>query len=159
MNTSWRDTAAAYAFWAVVLVVVGAIVVGLSFAGAILFPVHAPRQRPSIPAGQVYARYARAVAEHPERARKGMTYGILVQGHSGGYVCLSVYCHTWSGIVVVPGGRIEHLTSDEGDDGMAQLVSPGDLFEFPSAGPVDAPSDDGGTLAVRVLIAGAVSVP
>ncbi len=156
-GTSWRDTAAAYAFWAVVLAAVAAIVVGLSFAGHVLFPVHAAKARPSIPAGQSYTRYARAVAGHPQAARKGMAYGILVREHSDGYVCAG-WCHTWHGTVVIPGGRIEYLSSDEGDNGMAQLVSPGDLFWFPAAGPVDAPGEGSGP-AVRVITAGAVSAP
>jgi hypothetical protein len=128
-------------------------------AGCSLNPPGPPRPPPraAVPAGQVYARFSSVLAAHPQRARAGMAYGILVRSSSHGYVCLSGYCHTWQGTVVVPGGWIERLSSDGGDDGMAQLVSPGDLFWFPAGGPVDAPADDGGTLPVEVIIAGAVS--
>jgi hypothetical protein len=115
-----------------------------------------PPARASIPAGQVYAPFSRYLAAHPQPHRRGMAYGILVQSRNGGYVCLNGYCRTWSATVVVTGGRIEHLSSDEGDDGMAALVQPGDLFAFPAGGTVDAPADDGGTLPVQVIIAGAV---
>jgi hypothetical protein len=140
-------------------IVVAASAVAAALAGCNLNPSASPLPRPrtEISAGQAYARYTGYLAAHPQHARRGMTYGILVASPSTGYVCLDGYCHTWHGTVVVPGGRIEHLSSDQGDNGMAQFISPGDEFWFPAGGPVDAPSDDDGTPPVRLITAGAVA--
>lgn len=125
-------------------------------AGCALNPPPTPTPpRASTPAGQVYAPFTRFLETHPQRHRAGMTYGILVSVTKLSAFCALNGC-TWSGTVVVPGARIEEVSSHGGDDGMASLVSPGDLFCFPAGGPVDAPSDDGGTLPVKVIIAGAV---
>ena len=85
-----------------------------------------------------------------------MRAGILVTDQSHGYVCLG-YCHTWSGVAVMPGGWTEALRSDQGSDGMADLVAPGDYFWFPASGPVDAPGDDMGARPARVIVRGAVT--
>ena len=119
-------------------------------------PGATPPARPSHPAGQAYAAAARYLAAHPQRTRKGMTYGILVRSSSPGWASQQLNGGAWQGLAVVPGGRIEHLSSDPGDNGMASLASPGDLIAFPAGGPVDAPSDDGDGTPARVILAGAV---
>jgi hypothetical protein len=89
-----------------------------------------------------------------------MAAGILVQSSDHGYACLSGWCHTWQGLAVIPGGRTESLSSDQGDDGMASLVSAGDLIEFPAANvPVDAPGDDGENAPAVLLSRAVVSIP
>ena len=119
-------------------------------------PAATPPARPSLPAGQAYAADARYLAAHPQRTRKGMTYGILVRESSPNALSQQLSGGAWRGVVVIPGGRIEHLSSDEGDNGMATLASPGDLIAFPVGGPVDAPGDDGDGTPARVILAGAV---
>jgi hypothetical protein len=88
-----------------------------------------------------------------------MELGILVQAHSQGYVCLG-YCHTWSGTAVIKDGRVVHLSSDQGDNGMASLAAPGDLIQFPAGNlPVDTPGDDGNDAPASVVVAQAVYIP
>lgn len=135
-----------------------AIVVCLAFGGMKeLFPTTpaVPPARASYPAGQEYAATTRWLAKHPQHPRKGMTYGILVRSASPGWASQQLNGGAWHGTVLIPGGRIERLASDDGDNGMAGLASVGDLIVFPAGGPVDAPSDGGGGTPARVLVTGA----
>ncbi len=138
---------------AAVLLISGCGSLGNQFLGN---PDATPPARPSLPAGQAYAAATRYLATHPQRTRKGITYGILVRGSSPGWASQQLDGGAWQGTVIIPGGRIEHLSSDEGDNGMAALASPGDLIAFPAGGPVDAPDDDGDGTPARVILAGAV---
>jgi hypothetical protein len=125
-------------------------------AGCNLNPApYLPPARPSIQAGPGYAPYTAYLAAHPQPRRRGMEYGVLVSVVKLGTFCAINGC-TWQGTVVIPGGRVEHLSSDGGFNGMATTVAPGDMFWFPAGGPVDAPSDGMGTLPVRIITAGAV---
>jgi len=64
----------------------------------------------------------------------------------------------WQGMVAIPGGWSERLSSGEGDDGMADFAQPGEEIEFPAAGvPAGAPSD-GGSDAPAVVTAREVSI-
>lgn len=117
--------------------------------------------RPSAPSGPGWEAEAAYLAAHPVKTPKGMLAGILVRSSSPGWASQNLNGGAWTGTAVIPGGRTEQLTSDDGDNGMAAYVQPGDLFEFPAANiPVDAPGDDvldGGV--ARLLLQAAVSVP
>lgn len=131
------------------------LAVGL-VAGCTLNPAQPlPPARPSVQAGPGFAAYTAYLAAHPQAHRRGMEDGVLVSVVKLGSFCALNGC-TWQGTVVIPGGRVEHLSSDGGFNGMATFVSPGDMFWFPAGGVVDAPSDGMGTLPVRVITAGAV---
>jgi hypothetical protein len=84
----------------------------------------------------------------------GMSSGILVQSEVTPYACIFGTCRTWSGTVVTgPGGRTVLVSSDEGDDDLARIVFPGDLFYFPSGRNPDQASD------IRIVRHGAVTLP
>jgi hypothetical protein len=118
-------------------------------------PAPAP-PRPRAIAGPEYAAAVAYLKAHPARAPKGMQAGVLVSDSAPGYVCLG-YCHTWHGTVVVPGGWVEYLSSDQGDDGMESIAHVGDVIGFPAGNvPVDAPGDDGLPAPAQVLVAGAL---
>ena len=122
-------------------------------------PPTPPPARHRTPAGTAWAAETAYLAAHPVRPAAGMQAGILVRESSPGYVCAG-WCRTWHGTVVIPGGWIVQVTSDQGDDGMAQLAAVGDEIEFPAPDvPVDAPGDDGNDAPAEVLVAGAVSMP
>jgi hypothetical protein len=126
-------------------------------------PPAPPPPRPSAPFGpgapEAWPAAAAYLKAHPASVPKGMAAGILVASTSHGYACLSGWCHTWSGTVVIAGDRSEPVSSDEGDDGMASLAAPGDEIEFPAADlPVDAPGDDGNDTPAKVLVYGAVAI-
>lgn len=144
------------------VLIVAAVVALMIWGGGMntFFPAApaTPPARASHPAGQEYAAATHYLTTHPYRTRKGMTYGILIRSASPGWASQQLNGGAWRGTVLIPGSRIEHLTSDDGDNGMTALVSPGDEFAFPASGPVDAPSDNDGT-AARVIVEGAVTVP
>ena len=122
-------------------------------------PPAPPPARHRTPAGPAWVAETAYLRDHSARVARGMQAGILVRESSPGYVCAG-WCRTWQGTVIIPGGWIEQLSSDQGDDGMAQLAAVGDEIEFPAPDvPVDAPGDDGNDAPARVLVAGAVSVP
>jgi hypothetical protein len=118
-----------------------------------------PPPRPKAVAGPEWQTEVSYFREHPVKVPSGMLAGILVSESSPGYACLDGWCRTWQGTVVTAGGYVEQLSSDQGDDGMAQLAQPGDVIEFPAANvPVDAPSDSGEDTPASVLVSGAVRV-
>jgi len=118
-----------------------------------------PPPRPKAVAGPEWQAETSYFRAHPVRVPSGMLAGILVGESSPGYACLDGWCRTWQGTVVTAGGYVEQLSSDQGDDGMAQLARPGDAIEFPAANvPVDAPSDSGEDTPAGVLVSGAVRV-
>lgn len=138
--------------------VAAALAGGMLVAGcASAAPPPPPRPRVAIgPAWQGAVTYLRT---HPHRAPAGMTIGVLVQASDPGYVCFG-YCHTWQGIAVVAGGWAVNLSSDQGDAGMAPLVSVGDEIEFPAGNvPVDAPVDDGNYPPGQLIERAVVAVP
>lgn len=141
------------------ILIAGALLLAILVVGVNQFFPTAPALPParrSYPAGQAYAADARYLAAHPQRTRKGMTYGILIRESSPSWASLQLNGGAWRGTVAIPGARIEYLSSDAGDNGMAALASPGDLIAFPAGGPVDAPDDDGDGTPARVILAGAV---
>lgn len=121
-------------------------------------PVPPPPPRPSVLAGPAYATAVAYLAAHPRHVARGMTYGILIADPKPCNICVNG--DIWQGTVVVAGGRVEHVSSDE-DDSMAQLVSPGDEFLLPAGGPVDTAEEGppAGSSPARLLVAGAVAVP
>jgi hypothetical protein len=122
-------------------------------------PPAPPPPRPGVPAGPGWTAETAYLSAHPLTVPKGMQAGILVRSSSPGYVCAG-WCRTWQGTVVIPGGQAEELSSDQGDDGMASLASPGDLIEFPAANlPVDAPGEDGSDAPAVLLRRAVVSIP
>lgn len=117
--------------------------------------------RPSVTAGPGWAAETAYLAAHPVTTPAGMIAGILVSATSPGWASQNLNGGAWTGIVVIAGGRTEQLTSDDGDNGMASYVQPGDLFQFPTANvPVDAPGDEvvDGSVAT-LLVRGVVTRP
>jgi hypothetical protein len=143
---------------AVSAAVASAVLAGCG-VGQFYGPPAPPPPRPSVPFGAgapaAWPAAASYLSDHPVHVPKGMRAGVLVQSSSHSYVCMG-WCRTWQGVAVISGGRTVSLSSDQGDNGMASLVAPGDLFEFPAGNlPVDAPGDDGSD-APAVLLARAV---
>jgi hypothetical protein len=123
-------------------------------------PPAPPPPRPRILAGPGWAPEVAYLKAHPVRVPKGMQVGILVSASSPSAISQNLNGGSWSGVAVVPGGWTVSLSSDEGDNGMGALVSPGDLFEFPAANlPVDAPGDDGNDAPAVLLERAVVSIP
>jgi hypothetical protein len=144
------------ALTAVALLAGGCGSLGNQFLGN---PDASPPARPSIPVGHGYANAVRYLASHSQRDHKGMISGILVGEASPAWASQNLNGGAWRGVIVVPGGRVERVSSDAGDNGMAAYASIGDMISFPASGPVDAPSDNGYGKPARVLVAGAVNVP
>ena len=103
-------------------------------------PAAPPPSRPRVPAGPGRAAEVAYLKVDPVRAAKGMQAGILVRSLSPGTLSQQLNGGAWPGAAVNPGGWTVNLSSDQGDDGMASLVSPGDLFELPGAGRAGRPA-------------------
>jgi len=122
-------------------------------------PPAPPPARAKLMAGPACHAEVAYLAAHPARVPAGMQAGILVRSVSPGWASQNLNGGGWTGTVIIPGGWLEQLSSDSGDDGMAQLASVGDEIEFPAPDvPVDAPSDDGNDTPAKVLVYGAVQV-
>jgi hypothetical protein len=122
-------------------------------------PDATPPARAHVAAGPGWTPAVTYLKDHPVTPPKGMQAGILVRVTKLSTFCAINGC-TWSGTVVIPGGRTEALSSDGGFNGMATYVSPGDLFLFPARDePVDAPSDGQSDTPAKLLQRGAVNIP
>src|SRR6266702_8263959 len=95
-------------------------------------PAAPPPLRLRVPAGPGWSAETAYLRAHPVAAPKGMQAGILVRSSSMDALdACGLGLGTWDGIVVIPGGWTESLSSSSGDYWMASLASPGDLIEFP----------------------------
>lgn len=149
-----------------------AAIVAATIAGVLYWLGTAPPPGPAAPrtmapAGAQYAAEVAWLAAHPARVAKGDQAGILVAESNPAYHCWGADvgeppCRTWHGVVVLPDGRLESLSSGRGRDAAAALVRVGNEIAFPAAADVAIRGVGdwaGWPPNVFVLVRQAVSVP